>query len=703
VEVDDETRVRFVVTHYLDRIKQQAHEQDDEQLWQLYHLLLYATVPRIIPSASLLRDVLKAIPGTSFDERSNYDALVERLAHEGFVNRTDQGALIVHALVRDGVLGYLQANDPDLLAELHKRSARWFKTVRDSSNYFYHGIRAGDAAVASEMKAAIEHAIGARRLAEAHALLTLMADAPLSDVDARWVSLADMDLAFADGNLTSALSLAWDALAKSSAPGAWAEIVARFERWLSFHESIEARLEDGEEPDVPPGRRRELGRWAEVRGLRRTSAYALRLLGRDAFDRQDFAEARTLVALALRTSEEIHDERHAARCLEMIGEIALMAGPLGDAQSSLRAASARYGAAGLARDELRCQATHAIAEYYSGNPVEAIESLRRIAEHQERAGDTAARAASLRILGVAEALKAEQPSNDPEGGRRDSGFEKSLKLYQDLGDSGRQGLVWLMIGEYGFERCAGPQPNTFSIFARESLLNALARLPADGPGRAQALLLLGILASMGTYSSDVADYVGAEADIVARVREVVRRSEVDRVDAALYYLRNAARSYHQAGDGLSEAHAKVAVAVGSYLKHRGDVQTEAMRLLPDALQIYERHGDKLGQAAVLSVYGQIELWQHDHSKAVGSFGQALALLSGPDDPNGAAWRLKVGELIERARSEPWKPAGESFGIWFPLRCRAQDLFGWSPFLRRERFWQVLWHVVENTTATGALI
>ncbi len=61
-----EERIRYVVARYLEQLAEAAHRQNDARLWERYHLLLAAALPRRLSGVALLRALLSDLEGTPF-------------------------------------------------------------------------------------------------------------------------------------------------------------------------------------------------------------------------------------------------------------------------------------------------------------------------------------------------------------------------------------------------------------------------------------------------------------------------------------------------------------------------------------------------------------------------------------------------------------------------------------------------------------
>jgi hypothetical protein len=362
---EHEARVLFVVEQYFDRLKEEAYRQRDDTLWQRYYLMLCGAIPRSIPNDDLLRTLLSSLPGELF-KNVNHDALIQGFLHESFVRRLRDRVIVVHSLIREGALHYLEKNDRELLDLLHAKSAEWLRNTDDQPNYFYHALRRAKPAVFNELKAALSDSLQQKQWPLVHAILDAAADSPLSSVEKSWITLFAADLAFGEGDGALALKQLRKLLGGFGVTELDGEFAARLESWLGFSDSIETALSNGQSPDFGRERIDEVVWWADYKRLPRTLVCALQFAGEAAVHAKDLCKGRELITRSLEIAKSKSFSKDIARALELLGEIALMIGPLDVAAQNLSQATALYSSLEECASAKREQRPHRQSRYFSG-------------------------------------------------------------------------------------------------------------------------------------------------------------------------------------------------------------------------------------------------------------------------------------------------------------------------------------------------
>jgi tetratricopeptide (TPR) repeat protein len=339
-----EARLRYVIEHYLERLRTQATDQDDEHLWQSYFLLLYGAIPRQLDGAGLLRSLLLDLPGTAYGGRTNFEALWQSLSREPFVVKTADGALVFHNLVRAGCLDYLRRTDPEQWQRLHERASTWYEAHGDPIATMQHALHADYRGTIQRTKDAISQALAAHEWRRAQDLIETTASVDLTAEDDLWMTLYKADLAWGEGSQALALERLRRLYGDDVPELIHEEVGARLERWLDLDVGLENKAAAHETIELPAGVMPDLSWWAAWCHLPAVQAHALRALGNAALRQDRYAEAEGLLRRALGLYEAVESRLGQAEALLYLGNAALRQDRYAEAEGLLRRALGLYEA-----------------------------------------------------------------------------------------------------------------------------------------------------------------------------------------------------------------------------------------------------------------------------------------------------------------------------------------------------------------------
>jgi tetratricopeptide (TPR) repeat protein len=658
---------KFVVDNYLERLREQAREQGDDHLWRHYHLLLFSAVPTRIPNSDFLGTILRDLRGTTFGRRTNYDELFEELSQEAFVEQAEDDALVLHALVRQGVQSYVEANQPKQLKEVHARAAAWFGERGDRVSSLYHRLRAEPAAAFADLRAGLADAVEGKQWSAAQNLLAATVGLPLGQVESGWVVLYKAELAWAEENRNLALERLRKLFDREGISSLGGEIASRLERWLGFDRHLDELLRQGQEVPAPRAEYlADLLWWAKQRRLPAVRAYALRRSAEEALGRGEPETARELIGESLKISRRLGDVAACADASRMVAELSLTLGPFSQAEEFFRQAIELYERTGRPAEGAGAQAGLAVALFYTGRPEDAKNLLGQALARQKELGDAAGRARTLRTLGhMGYLLHGREHYEEVEELLRES-----LKLFEEAGDDLGRAQVLLLLGDVALDllRDEDARLTLSAQKIRELYVSAadLFKQKGDHLGAARAQYVLGILAGMQVYDSSMSPNAHG-------------------FDLAVIHFKQAKSLYRAARDQLSRAHTDIALGATLYTmwqKHAGALG-EANEALEDALELYEKHGDVTGRAGVLFVRGQFAMWKLRYDEAGNLMREAVRLFASLGTTFGAAMQNFAELFLKMIEERSGLPDKSQLHIAFVSRSRMLDLTGWSLAARRE--------------------
>ena len=649
--------VRFVIENYLERLEAQASKQDDPELWLHYYLLLYSAVPRLIPSSGFLRAVFNGLQEKFFNAHSNYDELFQDLAQESFITRGEDRELIMHSLIRDGICSYLMTNDAERFKEIHQRAEKWFQAHNDLPNYFYHRLYSDYAAGFAELKTALSKALLERRWLDVQALIAVAASVTLDESDKLWIEFYKAELAWSDNNQPLAL----DRLRKLydvDIPSLREEVAGRLEAWLGFNYEIELKLSRGETPEVSQEHLDDLLAWADIRNQLRVKTYALRTLGTNEFTRKNYDRARESLKRCAEIAVQTQDHQTRAFAMQLLGEIALIVGPLADASHWLRESCKLYASLSERQKQAVVQVLLATAIFNNGE----FQEVRRLMEDslsiQQNTNDRIHQADTLRVLWLM-SLRSLEIATFPGA---DDALNKLLRCAEEASDLQRQAQAWSLEAEMFLATQGTTELSDWERVLRYLEGKALESYHQTGDklGEAGSYLMLGIVEA-STYS------------------------QPEHFELALVHLKQARSLYRAEHDRLSKAHTQVVVGAISYVvgQRNSKILAESNEAFDEALEIYQQREDQKGQGAVLFILGQIALLDLEYEQARAHFERALEFFASHTDPVSQFLITKTEELLQRVVQEVGPPNKHIQHLIFPFRVRVIDLYGWSSVLRRE--------------------
>jgi tetratricopeptide (TPR) repeat protein len=656
-----EARVHFVIDNYLSRLREQASAQKDDELWRHYYLLLYGTLPIRIPNSSLLRALLTDLPGTSFTQSTNYDQVFEDLLHEAFVEPAKDGSLVVHGLIREGIEAYLQANDPDSWTAMHRRAAEWFQHRKDQPGYFFHALRADCAGTFEPFKGAIADLMGQNKWSEAGLLLSTTKGLPLGAVERAWTTLFKSSLAWAENKRELALERLRRIYDRNEDSTLREHIAVRLEQWLGF----------GSQPPVSaPEYALDLLWWARHRNVPAIQAHALRTLGEEAIKQERFVEARVLLKELDSISAQLGDESSCALACEHLGKLALILGPLAEAEQYFRRGMDLYESAGQPRDRLRLQTWTAIAMFYQGYGEDACRLCEQAIEQQTEPEAKAELAYSLQTMGHMRLLISADDAT-----ARDL-LLKAVALYTGTGDHLGEAHTLTLLADFLFQSSmatAAWPPGTGKALGDVCVEAAkLYKDTEDRLGAARIQAFLGLLAGMGLY----------QAPVVAGLGMLGVTREPDRMERVVAHYRQARDHYVAAGDRLSYAHAQATLGAALYMlwKRHDWAEGDARHSLREALASYKECKDTLGEAGVYLILGQIALGNLEYEDAGDLFVKATEGFAVSE-----GFGQEMIELTNALQARVIEKSGppDPFRVQFVWQSRRLNLCGWHFFLRKD--------------------
>ncbi|MBI3941721.1 MAG: tetratricopeptide repeat protein [Chloroflexi bacterium] len=343
-----EDRLRFVTEQYLLRLRAQAGEDDD--LWQSYYLLLYSAIPRRLAGTGLLRALLQDLPYTPFHSTTNYDKLMQRLAGEAYVVRDPDNALRFHEMVREGVLAFLQRDDPERWQLLQQRAATWFQRQGNHVERLYHAVQGDYWQAMQELKQSITQALAAGDWGQAQSLIATTTYVPLAPEDNAWMALFKADLAHGEGHAALAMERLRRLYGQDIPTLIRDQVAARLDNWWGFKDQAAKWLQSPEnQPEILS--LTDILWWAEAGPFPELQADALLELGRLAFQQDRYGEAEKLQEQALALYRQIGASLGAANALHDLGRLALQQDRYGEAEKRLEQALALYRQIGASPGE----------------------------------------------------------------------------------------------------------------------------------------------------------------------------------------------------------------------------------------------------------------------------------------------------------------------------------------------------------------
>ena len=315
-----EQRVLYVTRHYLERLRARASDTEDSRLWVEYDLTVCGAVPRAVSSPELLYALLCDLDGTQrrYTAATNCEDLYQRLARQPFVDTTARG-LVYHALVREGVLDYLEHDMPSRLRELHRRAAAWYGANTATADQLYHRANEDYSTALAALRQAIEDALAQGDLPQMQSLIEAAEGLRLIAEDATWIELYKAELAWAESNQALAERRVQGLLRQNLSNAQSERLAHRMEAWFGFSGQ-------GESERVAASQLIYFVWWARASGREEAEAAGALRLGEVARMQGQYEAARAHCQRAL----ELHmasDNRLGMAVAEWdLGEVALMQG-----------------------------------------------------------------------------------------------------------------------------------------------------------------------------------------------------------------------------------------------------------------------------------------------------------------------------------------------------------------------------------------
>jgi hypothetical protein len=588
---EHELRFRYVMEFYLNRLSEQASEQDDSVLWQSYFLLIYGAVPRRLTGSGLLRVLLQDLPGTSFDSRTNYEALFQELSREGFVSGSIDRGLVYHTLVREGTISYLEHTNPDLLHQVHYRAAEWFYQRNDLAEYLYHKIHSDYAKAVDELRDALSSAEATAKWSVVQSLIEITTSISLADKDQAWVTFYKASLAWAEKNPALAIERLRRLYGESGDLELSKKIADRIEQWLDLDVEIERSIRNAKNIQLSKDYAADLRYWAKQRNLPGTQAYGCLLLAEKGLEENVLEDVQTYASEAFNLCHIFQYKEGQGHATRLLIQLSIRQDRLEEANELAKTALELYknvddqlgqGCIKFALAQIACH-----RDLYDEAQALLDESLRCFITSDYTIGQAHVK----RALGEIQAFI----RKDTDINASTTLLKEALEIYTAEHFIIGQGNVMRLLAEIAYVR---GKPEVAWEWYSEALKQYKEK--GDKLYQAETLTYLGILES--SYD--------------------LHKVKLHGLIAAELKLRQVLGLYEAGNERLNQANIKTMLAPILYAQNR---EEEAKGFLEWSLLLYREMGIQSGQASVLNVLAQIALMQPEYPEAMRLSEEALEI------------------------------------------------------------------------------